>query len=255
MAVQTACKKGNTIGQIDEVVDETNTASVKYFNFSTGSPSVNFYANGIKVAGVLSATGAESTSGINFGAVYPSANYSIIADGTYSITAKTPVGAPKIPNTTIATINQAFNKGKFYSLYTSGIYDTLTKTTDAFVIEDKLPAVNSSLAYVRFVNAISNGTGAMNLVAKNVNTGLETTVATNVAYKNVSDFVTLPNGIYELYVRYPNSSANLISRNATTNGTVSLQGGRTYTVGTRGDLTITSSTAINRPLLDVSANR
>jgi hypothetical protein len=36
---------------------------------------------------------------------------------------------------------------------------------------------------------------------------------------------------------------------------VTLAGGRIYTVGARGDITITSTTATNRPFLDNTTNR
>jgi len=36
---------------------------------------------------------------------------------------------------------------------------------------------------------------------------------------------------------------------------VSFIGGRVYTIGARGDITITSTTATNRPFLDNTANR
>ena len=36
---------------------------------------------------------------------------------------------------------------------------------------------------------------------------------------------------------------------------VSFLGGRIYTIGARGDITVTSTTATNRPILDNTANR
>lgn len=250
-----SCKKDNTLKVIDIPLDEANSARIKYFNFASSAPSVNFYANGVKVAGVLSATGSESTAGITYGSVYPSANYSVITGGTYKVNAQIPANAAANPNVSITEINATLANGKYYSLYTSGLYTSATKTSESFYVEDKLPAMNNALTYVRFVNAISNGTQPMNLVVKNTVTNVETVVATNIAYKTGSEFVGVPFGIYELYVRYPSSSTNIISRNASTNGTVALQAGRTYTVGSRGDMTVTSATATNRPLLDNTANR
>jgi len=37
---------------------------VKFYNFSTGAPGVNFYANDTKLTAITSTTGAESTTGV-----------------------------------------------------------------------------------------------------------------------------------------------------------------------------------------------
>lgn len=252
-----SCKKDNSIQVIDTPVDATNVSRIKYFNFAAGAPSVNFYANGTKVSGILSATGSESTTGTAYGGVYPASNYSIINPGTYKINGIIPSTAAANANVSISEVNPALANGKYYSLYTSGIYNSTTKTAESFVLEDVLPPSTSSntVSYVRFVNAIPNGTAAMNLVIKNSVTAVETIVATNIGYKSGSAFVAVPVGSYELYVRYPSSSTNIISRNGTTNGVVGFLGGRAFTVGARGDMTITSATAANRPLLDNTANQ
>jgi len=251
-----SCKKDNSIAKIDIPVDEASTARIKYFNFASNAPSVNFFANGVKVGGVLSATGSESTAGVTFGSVYPSANYSIIVNGTYKIGSQIPANAAANANVAINELSVNLSSTKYYSFYTSGIYNSTTKTCDAFYVEDKLPPVIDNIfSYVRFVNTISNGTSPMNLVVKNTVTNTEIVVATGIGYKGASDFVSIPFGNYELYVRYPSSSTNVIIRNGTTNGTVGFQSGRTYTIGSRGDMTVTSATAANRPLLDNTANR
>ena len=61
---------------------------------------------------------------------------------------------------------------------------------------------------------------------------------------------SLPAGVYDLLARYADSTTNAIVRTG-----VSLLGGRFYTVAARGDITITSTTATNRPFLDATANR
>ncbi|GAA3976270.1 hypothetical protein GCM10022246_30890 [Pedobacter ginsengiterrae] len=252
-----SCKKDNSIQTIDVPLDLANNARIKYFNFAAGAPSVNFYANGTKVSGILSATGAENAAGTGYGAVFPTSNYSVIAGGTYKINGIVPSTATANPNVSISELSQALTNGKYYSFYTSGIYNSTTKTAESFVIEDVLPASTESntVSYVRFVNAIPNGTSGMNLIIKNAVTLAETVVATNIGYKTGSAFIAVPIGSYELYVRYPSSATNIISRNGTTNGVVALLGGRTLTVGARGDMTVTSATATNRPLLDATSNQ
>ena len=43
------------------------TAAVKFYNFSSGAPSLNFYADGNKLTAVSSTSGSESNSGTAFG--------------------------------------------------------------------------------------------------------------------------------------------------------------------------------------------
>ena len=129
-------------------------------------------------------------------------------------------------------------------------YDPAAKTVDGFVVEDPLVApTDYSVAYVRFVHAISNA-NPMTLYAKNTTTLAEVAVGGAVAYKQAGVFMAVPNGVYDLSTRYTDSTSNAISRTG-----VSFLGGRIYTIGARGDITITSTTATNRPQLDNTPNR
>jgi hypothetical protein len=132
----------------------------------------------------------------------------------------------------------------------SGFYDAVAKTVDGFVVEDPFVApTDFSVATVRFVNAISNA-NPMTLYAKHTTTLNEVAVGAAVAYKGAGAFTALPSGVYDLSTRYTDSTTNAISRTA-----VSFSGGRVYTIGARGDITVTSTTATNRPFLDNTANR
>ena len=53
-----------------------------------------------------------------------------------------------------------------------------------------------------------------------------------------------------LSTRYTGSSTNAIVRAG-----VSFVAGKVYTISARGDITVTSTTATNRPFLDNTANR
>jgi hypothetical protein len=136
------------------------------------------------------------------------------------------------------------DEGKFYSYYLSGIYNTVTKTTDSFIVEDVLPAADFSVAYVRFVNA-SSTTQPMTLYAKNRVTLDEVAVGEATAYKSAGAFMPLPPGSYDLSTRNAGSATNVFTRTA-----VSFSAGRVYTIGARGN-TATASTM----LLDNTANR
>lgn len=249
-----SCKK-NGLQVIDQSI-ESSTPQIKYFNFGVNAPSVNFYANGVKVSAALSATGVESTNGVSSGGVYPVSNYSLLTAGATAFEAKIPSTAVADANLTIASFNGTLENSKFYTLYLCGIYSTATKKTDAFIVEDKLPAPDYNTAYVRFVNTVSNATANMDLYAQNtaVAASPELLLANNVAYKSASNFVAVPVGTYNLFARYPSApTVNVIARNGTSS--VAFAGGKVYTIGSRGDITVTSATATNRPQLDNTANR
>ena len=80
--------------------------------------------------------------------------------------------------------------------------------------------------------------------------GWKSPIGGAVAYKSGGAFTPLPNGVYDLATRTAGSATNAIVRTA-----VSFVAGRVYTIGARGDMTVTSTTATNRPFLDNTANR
>jgi hypothetical protein len=150
----------------------------------------------------------------------------------------------------IASLSTTIEDGKFYSFYMSGFYNTTTKASDAFIIEDPfVQPTDFTVATVRFVHAISNA-NPMTLFAKSTVTGTEVPVGAEVAYKAAGAFTTLPAGVYDLSTRYTGASTNAIARTA-----VSFNGGKVYTIGARGDITVVSTTATNRPFLDNTANQ
>ena len=223
---------------------------IKFFNFGVNAPSVNFYADSTKLTAVQSGTGTELTTGVSYGGVGNGGAYSQIAPGDHTLTGR--IAATTNKDLPIATVTMTIEDGKLYSLYMSGFYNTATKTVDAFVLEDSVgPPADYSVAYVRFVNTIGNA-NPLGLYAKST-TGDTTKVDTltaAIAYQGATAFTTLPAGVYNLLARYADSTTNAISRTG-----VSLLGGRFYTVGARGDITITDTTAARRPILDATANR
>lgn len=232
-------------------------SSIKFYNFgvcgttptatTSCMPSVNFYANDTKMTAVNSATGSESSLGTAYTAVGNGGLYSGIAPGGYTISGRiSAAGADKdapVSNTAVT-----LEDGKYYSYYLSGFYDATAKTVDSFIIEDDLPTIDFGTTYVRFVNAIANA-NPMTLYAKNTTSGTETAIGAETAYKGATTFVSVPGGTYDLSTRYTGSTTNAISRTA-----VAFVPGKIYTISARGDITITSTTAINRPFLDNTPN-
>lgn len=233
---------------VQDISGPLATARVKFFNFGVNAPGVNFYANDTKMTAISSTTGSESTVGVNYGGVGAGGYYSAITPGQYTLAGK--IAAATDKDLKIGSVAAPVADGKSYSFYLSGFYDTGSKSVDAFVVEDAYPAqIDFTVAYVRFVNAISNA-NPMTMYATNSSTATEVAVGAAVAYKGAGAFTALPAGTYNLATRYAGSSTNVITRAA-----VPFAAGRTYTIGARGDITITSTTATNRPFLDNTANR
>lgn len=233
---------------VQDISGPLASARIKFFNFGVGAPGVNFYANDTKMTAINSATGTESTIGTTYGGVASGGYYAAINPGQYTFTGK--IAATVDKDLAIATVTAPIADGKNYSFYLSGFYSTGSKSVEGFIVEDPFPAeIDYSVAYVRFVNAISNA-NPMTLYAKSTTTGTEVAVGAAVAYKSGGAFTSLPGGVYDLSTRYAGATTNAITRTA-----VSFGAGRVYTIGARGDITVTSTTATNRPFLDNTTNR
>ncbi|HYW29926.1 MAG TPA: DUF4397 domain-containing protein [Gemmatimonas sp.] len=242
--VLTACEKN----AVQDITGSLPGARIKFFNFGVNAPSVNFYANTAKMTAISSATGAESTAGVAYAGVGNNSLYSAIDPGQYTFTAR--ISATVDKDLPISTLSATLADGKDYSFYMSGLYNTTSKNVEGFVIEDPLPAtIDWANGAVRFVNAISNSQ-PMTLYAKNTVTMAEVPIGGATAYKGGTAFVTLPTGVYDLRARVTGAATDAIVRTA-----VSFVFGRTYTIAARGDITVTSTTAAQRPILDFTTNR
>jgi hypothetical protein len=252
-ALLAGCEKGGP----QDILGAVPGSRVKFFNFGVNTPSVNFYAGNQKMTAISSTTGVESTIGTASGAAGAGGLYTGLTAGQYPLTAR--ISAATDKDLPISTVNQNLENGKAYSFYVSGIYNTTSKTADAFVIEDPIPEPpDYTVVTLRFVNAISNSQ-AMQLVVRNPVTGVEAAVGTAVPYKGATQFVSLPanssvfvgaSGTWELITRAPGSTTNLVTRTG-----VGFSTGRAVTVTARGDMTVTSTTAATRPQLDITSNR
>ncbi len=239
-----ACEKN----AVQDITGTLPSARIKFFNFGVNTPAVNFYANNNKITAVLSATGIESTNGVAAGGAGSGGFYSAIAPGPYTFSGRIAAAVDK--DLSIAEVPTTLADGKAYSMFISGIYNTTTQKADGFVVEDPFIENNDfSVASVRFVNAISNA-NPMTLFALNTTTGAEVPIGAAVPYKSAGAFTTVPAGVYTVSTRYPGSTTNVITRTA-----LNFVGGRVLTIGSRGDITVTSTTLATRPLLDITANR
>ena len=243
-AVVSAC--GSKLTQ--DITAPVAASKIKFFNFGVNAPGVNFYAGTTKMTAISSTSGTESVTGTAYGSVGSGGFYASIAPGSYALSAN--IAAATDKDLAVSKVTATIADGKSYSFYTSGFYDATAKSVEGFVVEDGYPAtMDYTQSLVRFVNAISNSQPTI-LYAKNQLTGTEVTVGAAIAYKSGGTFVGLPQGVYDLSARLAGSSTNLYTRTS-----VSFNAGRVYTVSARGDMTVVSTTATNRPYLDNTANR
>ena len=221
------------------------TTQIKFFNFGVGAPNVNFYANDAKLTGISSTTGVESTIGTAYGAAAAGGFYVAIAPGQYDLSGR--ITATTDKDLAVSHVITALAAGKRYSLYQSGLYNTTTKTVEAFAIEDDftIPA-SFAVASVRFVHAISNA-NPMNLYARATTADSTVYSLGYIGYRSNGAWTTIPTGSYDLYTRYVGSTTNVITRTG-----VGFSGGRVYTVTARGDITSTATARV--PTLDNTAN-
>jgi len=240
----TACEKN----AVQDITGSLPGSRIKFFNFGVNTPAVNFYANDSKITAITSATGVEAVTGVSSGGVGSGGFYSAIEPGAYTFAGK--IAADMDKNLVVSRATATLADGKAYSYYISGIYNMTAKTAEAFVVEDAfVDTLDYTVAYVRFVNAISNAS-PMTLYARNPTTGVELPVGGAVAYKAGGAFTALPGAVYDLNTRTAGSTTNAITRTA-----VSFVAGKVYTIGARGDITVVSTTLATRPQLDNTANR
>ena len=233
---------------VQEITGNRPESRVRFFNFGVGAPAIHFYAGEDKITATTSATGNESTGGITYGGVGSGGLYSLLDPGQYTFTGR--IMATTDKGTPIASVAGDLARGGAYSVYVSGFYNSTTKQADGFIVPDDFPEeFDFSVAYVRFVNAIGNAQ-PMQLVLTDAAAGTTLPVGDVVAYKAAGAFVAVPPSSYNLATRYAGATTNAIAR---TN--VGFVGGRTYTISARGDITVTSTTATNRPFLDNTVNR
>lgn len=253
---------------VQEITAPDPGSRIRFFNFGVSSPGVNFYANDSKVTAVgatacalppasqtepCTTIGAESTTGTGYGGVGLAGLYSALAPGQYTFTGRIAAAVDK--NLAVSTVATALAAGAHYSFYQSGFYDAATKTVDAFVVEDPIPAaIDFAVAHVRFVHAISNGNPMTLYATGTTPVSPEAAIGGEVAYKSAGAFTALPAGTYTLTTRYAGLTTNAMTRTA-----VAFNAGRVYTITARGNITVAPTTtgcaAANVTCLDNTVNR
>jgi hypothetical protein len=241
-----ACEK-NTFQVID--TKEFNGPFLRGYNFAASGPTVNVYVNDVKVTAIGSTTGKEATAGIAAYGVFPTTNsyVNLTSNGTVTVKSVVPSTATTNPGVVTATLNSDLQQGKYYSFFTAGVYNSTTKTTDAVILEDKIPALDTAAAYIRFVNLVPNQPNGYNLVITNRATLQSINISPTILFKAATDFVKVPAGIYDLRATTVNAGVStFINR---TELTVSKS--YVYSLITKG----TGAASPNNYAIDMTRNR
>lgn len=259
LSLLAACEK-NAVQSITNPID--GGAFVRFHNLSVASPSVNFFANTQKVTAVSSTacspppttpnplcttTGVEQatgTTGTAYGSSALGGNYAMLAPGAYALTGHSSVPADN--GAVVSSVNTTVEAGKFYSYFMSGVYSTTSKTTDAFLVEDKLPTTfDYTKSYLRVVNASVNAPPIS--ASTKLQAGTDAVVvATNVPYKGASDIVTIAPGLTDITITLAGSPPVTVTG-------FGFVGGHVYTMALRGD--VTSTVTANKLAITVFTNR
>lgn len=242
-----ACEK-NAVQVIS--APTTGGAFIRFQNYAVGAPQVNFYANTQKLTGVTSssctpaptipnpactAAGVEATTGVAYGASANAANYSMLSPGQYTFTSRIAAATDNGLSTSTAAATLA--DGKFYTYFSSGIYSTATKSSDAFIVEDVLPTTfDYTKTYLRVVNASANAP-TISATAKVQGATDVVSVATNVSYKSASAFATFAPGLTDVTITYGSGLTQVFTG-------VNFLAGHVLTLALTGDATVTGTSGL-----------
>lgn len=253
----------SSCGEKDIIINEYtrepgNEAQVRFYNFGINAPSVNFYADNVKITASQSLTGEMAPTGVSFGATYPSIGYVEVPGGdNINIFSKTPTTLA-IPANNVNNYQQdkevsnitvpKLESKKQYSLFIAGYFDKDTHKAESFIISDELPPSDTSKVFVRFVNSGVAEAGTLSIkVSKMDGTEVisEEMVAAELAFKSATEFKDFPYGTYKFTIIPSNANNRIWER------TITLNRDRVHTIAVRGDLRNTSPA----PLLDNTQNR
>lgn len=232
----TSCKKEDRVEhtKYETVpVGDTKYAYIKILNLTPSSPVINYYMDGPKFSGGLSSTGIES-AGYAYNGLFPDLGYAVVSPGSHKLTGKIVPAATVDPGLEVLNTQITPAAGKYYTIYTTGMYDAAKKIPSTVVIEDKKPALDTTKIYIRLVNFLNNSPNFD--LAKDLATGPK--LATNVAYGTASEFVSIPGiagvgGQSPIIKLFFNDAATGIPI-GTTGSSFTLSKGRAYTIYLRG---------------------
>jgi len=232
-----ACKKGDLVENTAYerlAANDTKYAYLKILNLTPGTPVVNFYMDGPKFSAVNSGTGIE-TGGFAYNGLFPDFGYAVTTPGSHNLTAKVLSTATADANLQVMDQTISPEGGKYYTVYTTGIYDAAGKKIPSLImIEDTKPPLDTSKVFLRVAN-MYNGSPNLDLV-KDAATGAK--IISNVAYGTSSDWQEVPSigpgtaPTFKLFINAVGTSNTLVPAGLSITPTK----GRSYTIYLRGIL-------------------
>jgi len=225
-----ACEKGTLVENTEYTIIKAGDPSysfLRFINFTTGSPEINFSLNGERVSGGASTSGKQV--GYLYLGVFPGTGGTYIPAkvGANTIAANIVSSATVDPG--VEVYNNSINTegGKYYSYFTTGTYNSTNKKIgSSFVLEEVKPVLDTTKVFVKLVHL---GTGAPNVDFVLQSTGKK--IISNVANGAGSNFTEVP---------LPGQNAVYLVSNAETGATIvqlaatALTKGRAYTFILRG---------------------
>lgn len=252
LLIVAGCKKS----VLTQYGDAASGISIKFLHTAPGTPAVDGYVNNVKITPIYSISVTDNTvvtsivTGISynyFGAtatylgLFPGSNYAAVPSGSTAIKVVASTNAPVVvstqtsaPGAVIGSTTQNTVDGSAYSVFTLGLSGSATSPLGIKLVEDKFPTADPGKAYVRFAYMIPNGK-PVDVLATAALTATTTTLTSNIAYSNVSDFVAvnvnpagLTNYTFQMYLTGTTTKLGTVS------AAVSLAPGRYYTIIGRG---------------------
>jgi hypothetical protein len=232
-----SCKKGDLVENTAYerlAPADPKYAYLKIINLTPGSPTVNFYMDGPKFSAGYSTSGIENV-GFAYNGLFPDLGYAVTTPGTHNLKAKIIPTAAADPNLEVMDQQIAPEAGKYYTIYTSGIYTVANKKIpSSIMIEDSRPALDTTKVFLRLAN-MYNGSPNLDMV-KDAATGAK--IISNVAYGTSSGWNEVPNigpgtaPSFKIFFNVAGTTTTLVPAGFT--GTVTK--GRSYTIYVRGVL-------------------
>lgn len=186
-----ACDKGDLVENTPYEtlkVDDPKYAYIKILNLTPSSPVSNYSLDGTRFSGALTSSGTEN-AGYGYNGLFPDLGYSAIAPGAHVLTANIIATAAADKGLEVLRTNIAPEGGKYYTIFTTGIYSTTDKKIpSSVIIEDKKPALDTSKIFIRLVNLYNNSPNID--VTKETVSG--TKIFSNIAYGTATEFVSIP---------------------------------------------------------------
>lgn len=234
LLVLVGCDKNEL--RLQDTVDPSNGA---YFKLGWFSPAINTQGVQLKINNQRQSNqlgfGFTSTTtyampfpggGLNTGGNNKS-DYLMVPAGALEVSLSVPKKGTNEDSILVLKTNVNVEQGKYYTMMVSDSFPN----AQSYILNDNATYADSGFIKLKFTNAIPNVGGNLDFLRSNKTTGINEVVATGVAYKAATDYLTLPfvTGSDTIKIRKTGTTTVLASY-----ATSSIQNRRAYTVAARG---------------------